>query len=122
MQGACDAHQGVQVHVQGQEEAFSGQGLVSNTLHQPLFDTPWLHWVGMMKHKPATEDYVPLFPWLGVVLVGVAVGHWLLAREAVAVAALGRATPAWLAWLGRHSLLVYLLHQPLLIGILRVVV
>ena len=95
---------------------------IGNTLRLPLFDTPWLHWVGMMTHKPATEDYVPLLPWLGVVLLGVAAGHWLLARETVAIAALGRATPAWLAWLGRHSLLIYLVHQPLLVGILRVVV
>ncbi len=95
---------------------------IGNTLHLPLFDTPWLHWIGMMTHKPATEDYVPLFPWLGVVLLGVAAGHWLLARETIAIAALDRATPAWLAWLGRHSLLVYLVHQPLLLGALRVVV
>jgi len=95
---------------------------MGNTLHLPLFDTPWLNWIGMMTHKPATEDYVPLFPWLGVVLVGVAVGNWLLARERVALVTLGRITPAWLAWLGRHSLLVYLVHQPLLVGILRVVV
>jgi uncharacterized membrane protein len=103
---------------------FTGIAIIAigNTLHLPLFDTPWLHWVGMMTHKPATEDYVPLFPWLGVVLVGVAAGHWLLARQPVAIAALGRSTPAWLAWLGRHSLLVYLVHQPLLVGILRVVV
>ena len=95
---------------------------IGNTLHLPLFDTPWLYWVGMMTHKPATEDYVPLFPWLGVVLVGVAAGHWLLARKPVFLATLGRATPPWLAWLGRHSLLIYLVHQPLLVGILRVVV
>jgi uncharacterized membrane protein len=76
----------------------------------------------MMTHKPLTEDYVPLLPWLGVVLVGVAVGHWLLARERNAITALNRATPAWLTWLGRHSLLVYLVHQPVLVGILRAVV
>lgn len=95
---------------------------VGNTVHLPLFDAPWLNWVGMMTHKPVTEDYVPILPWLGVVLVGIAVGHWLCARERRAVAAADRATPAWLAWLGRYSLLVYLLHQPLLVGILRVFV
>ncbi len=93
---------------------------IGNTVHLPLFDAPWLNWIGLMTHKPPTEDYVPLLPWLGVVLVGVAVGHWLLARERGPVTALGRVTPAWLAWLGRHSLLVYLVHQPVLVGILRV--
>ena len=92
------------------------------TLQFPLFDAPWLNWVGMMTHKPATEDYVPLFPWLGVVLVGVAAGAWVTARERRAVAALDRIAPRWLAWLGRHSLLVYMAHQPILFGILKVIV
>jgi uncharacterized membrane protein len=95
---------------------------IGNAVQLPLFDAPWLNWIGLMTHKPATEDYVPLLPWLGVVLVGIAVGHWLLARERRVLAALDRATPSALAWLGRHSLLIYLLHQPVLLGILRVLV
>ena len=94
--------------------------VVGNVVHLAAFDAPWLNWVGLMTHKPATEDYVPLLPWLGVVLVGIGVGHWLLARERSAVAALSRATPTWLARMGRHSLLIYLVHQPVLVGILRV--
>jgi len=90
------------------------------TVHLPLFDTPWLNWIGMMTHKPPTEDYVPLFPWLGVVLVGVALGHALV-RQQRSLGAAGRLTPGWLAWLGRHSLLIYLVHQPILVGVLRVV-
>jgi uncharacterized membrane protein len=87
----------------------------------PLFDERLLNWVGMMTHRPLTEDYVPLFPWFGVVLVGVAVGAWLTARDRAAVGWLGPRAPAWLGWLGRHSLLVYMAHQPVLVGILRVV-
>jgi uncharacterized membrane protein len=93
---------------------------LGNALHLPVFDAPWLNWVGMMTHKPLTEDYVPLLPWLGVVLVGVAIGHGLLSPAGSALVAAGRVTPTWLAWLGRHSLLVYLVHQPVLVGILRV--
>src|SRR4029077_7803022 len=88
--------------------------VAGNAVQLPLFDAPWLNWVGMMTHKPPTEDYVPLLPWLGVVLVGIAVGHWLLARERKALVTVGRVTPRWLAWLGRHSLLVYLVHQPVM--------
>ena len=36
-----------------------------------------------MTGKPITEDYVPLFPWTGVMLIGVAAGH-ALARKAFA--------------------------------------
>jgi len=93
--------------------------VVGSTVQLPVFDLPWLNWVGMMTNKPATEDYVPLFPWLGVVLIGVA-GGAALPRFHRALAGLSRRSPAWLAWLGRHSLIIYLVHQPLLFGALRV--
>ena len=91
------------------------------TLQFALFDARWLNWVGLMTHKPPTEDYVPLFPWLGVVLVGIAAGAWVAGRERPTVISLGRIAPKWLAWLGRYSLLVYMVHQPLLVGILRAI-
>jgi uncharacterized membrane protein len=86
----------------------------------PLFDLPWLNWVGLMTHKPATEDYVPLLPWFGVVLVGVSIGWWLLERHMRDLRQISRASPKWLTWLGRHSLLVYMIHQPIMVGVLRV--
>jgi len=86
----------------------------------PLFDLPWLNWVGLMTHKPATEDYVPLLPWFGVVLVGISIGWWLLKRHMRDLRQMSRASPKWLTWLGRHSLLVYMIHQPIMVGLLRV--
>jgi uncharacterized membrane protein len=86
----------------------------------PLFDLPWLNWVGLMTHKPATEDYVPLLPWFGVVLVGISIGWWLLKRHMRDLRQTSRASPKWLTWLGRHSLLVYMIHQPIMVGLLRV--
>jgi uncharacterized membrane protein len=73
-----------------------------------------------MTHRPATEDYVPLLPWFGVVLVGIAVGWWVVERRLRASQWVSRASAQWLIWLGRHSLLVYMVHQPIMIGILRV--
>ncbi len=84
----------------------------------PLFNHPWLHWLGMMTHKPFTEDYVPLVPWFGVLLCGLALGRIVFDSPGLAA---GRSLPAgwtWLAWMGRHSLIIYLLHQPLFMGIL----
>ena len=65
--------------------------------------------------------WVPLFPWLGVVLAGIALGHALAARDFRPVAFLAR-TPTALRWMGRHSLAIYMVHQPLLIGALMVAV
>jgi uncharacterized membrane protein len=85
-----------------------------------LFDMPWLNWVGLMTHRPATEDYVPVLPWFGVVLVGISAGGWLMERPLRTLQRISRGSPGWLTWLGRHSLLVYMVHQPIMIGVLRV--
>ncbi len=83
------------------------------------FDTPGRRWIGLMTHKPLTEDYVPLLPWFGVVLLGLFVGpylrRWLEARRR---ALRETGTVRWLALAGRHSLVIYLIHQPLLMGAL----
>jgi uncharacterized membrane protein len=82
----------------------------------PFFDTRATNWIGLVTRKPITEDYVPLLPWLGVMLIGLALGQWLIAhRRAVLDGPLPRMlTP--LALLGRWSLSFYMLHQPVLIG------
>ena len=92
--------------------------LLPRLVAAPFFDSRWTNWVGLVTHKPLTEDFVPLLPWLGVVLLGLAAGQWLLrARPAVIGAALAPALRP-LALLGRWSLSFYLLHQPVLIGLL----
>jgi uncharacterized membrane protein len=83
----------------------------------PLFDERALSWIGFTTHKPATEDYVPLAPWAGFVLVGVTLGHALARSHYRPLAPLAKA-PTWLRFLGRHSLFVYMVHQPVLLGVL----
>jgi len=83
-----------------------------------FLDTPAWNWLGLIGRKPATEDYVPLVPWLGVMWWGMAAGQWLLRRRE---GGLRRPVPAVLSplsWLGRWSLTWYMLHQPVMIGAL----
>ncbi len=87
----------------------------------PTFDARALSVFGFVAHKPITEDYVPLAPWAGVVFIGIALGNVLAAHSFGAVAPLATA-PAWLRWLGRHSLAVYMVHQPILLGVLWLVI
>jgi uncharacterized membrane protein len=86
-------------------------------LSNPVFDSRWTNWVGLVTHKPITEDFVPLLPWLGAMLLGLIAGRAFLARQRVAVpvAPPNRLLVA-LATLGRWPLSFYMLHQPLLIG------
>lgn len=84
----------------------------------PFFNAPYAHWVGLVTRKPITEDWVPVLPWLGVMLWGLAAGQWLLQhRRGLLAGGLPRALQP-LALLGRWSLSFYMLHQPVFIGTL----
>lgn len=87
-----------------------------------LFNAPHLNWLGWITKKPFTEDYVPLFPWLGVMWWGVAAGQ-TLQRHGPPLHWQGLPTAFQpLAVLGRWSLSYYMLHQPVLIGALMLLV
>ncbi|MCJ2057022.1 DUF1624 domain-containing protein [Methylobacterium sp. J-048] len=90
-------------------------------VHAPVLDAPILYFLGLGSGTPRTNDYVPLFPWFGFVLTGIVIGRlslpWLAASRLGAWAprsALGRAA----TFAGRHSLIVYLVHQPVLLAVL----
>lgn len=80
--------------------------------------------LGFVTQKPSSEDYVPLFPWIGVVLFGAGAGA-LWARRGFALVpsltALNESPPRLLVLLGTWALTVYLLHQPVLMGLLWLV-
>lgn len=101
------------------------QAHASGLLGAALDGRAW-NWLGLVSHKPVTEDYVPLLPWLGVALWAQAASLWGLRRAGATHALLpSRLLPAplrpalqGLAWLGRWSLSYYMLHQPLMLGML----
>jgi uncharacterized membrane protein len=70
---------------------------------------PWL-WAVEQLHIPRyTVDLVSVVPWFGVVLLGVSCSHYQLIPQVKA----NRLTKG-LGFLGQHSLLIYLVHQPIL--------
>jgi uncharacterized membrane protein len=82
-----------------------------------FFNERTLNWLGWVSRLPITEDYVPVFPWLGVIWWGMAATQWWLGRGATPVL-IAMSRVSLLGWLGRHSLTYYMLHQPVLLGVL----
>ena len=82
--------------------------------------SPWLIWLGLGTTPSMAADFVPVFPWFAPVLLGIAIARSLRNTAAMARIAAVPATPLLraLAFPGRHSLAVYLIHQPVLIGLL----
>jgi len=101
--------------------AVLGLGCIIVGLYLRNFGTEhaYLAWLGI-RPEFFMLDYWPIFPWFGVMLLGIFAGNTLYGER-------GRTTPGPapklpgvrpLTFLGRHSLLVYLLHQPILIAAL----
>ena len=86
----------------------------------PAFNPRALAWIGFAELQPPSMDLEPIFPWLGPFLLGMAFARLvLLDRQPGGEGGpLGRA----LAWAGKRSLSIYLLHQPILLGSLYLLV
>ena len=86
----------------------------------PLFNEKAWSWLGFWQVPPPANDLVPVFPWFGAVLLGIIAARLVLASSLAtrlaAIAPTGR-LPRLLGFLGRWSLLIYLLHQPILLGL-----
>jgi uncharacterized membrane protein len=86
-----------------------------------LFDPPWLLWLGLGDALPNTLDWRPLLPWAGVVFLGLGAARvpgiltWLKRPDHWRA---GSAPSRAICFAGRHSLPIYLVHQPILIGLL----
>lgn len=86
---------------------------------------PAVIWLGLGSQPPVTADWVPIFPWLAAGLIGFGIGKmfilpWVASRPPESSHQQG--TPILLralSWMGRHSLAIYLIHQPVLIGLIQ---
>ncbi|ENR15138.1 hypothetical protein C066_01047 [Brucella sp. UK5/01] len=92
-------------------------------LASDFFNTPILAWVGLSTVPPRSNDYVPLFPWFGAVLAGIAaarIGEHLGWLKLLSGGIRPHALEKPLTFIGRHSLAFYLIHQPVLISLVYV--
>lgn len=83
----------------------------------------WLVWLGWRPPAYGAVDYFPIFPWFGVVLLGVAIGNLVYGsgqRAFVLPDLSAWFPPNILQWLGKRSLFIYLIHQPIMFGLLMI--
>ena len=83
-------------------------------------DAPWFWWTGLQATGLRSVDYVPLFPWFAPFLFGLAAAK-LMARAGIWARLARWKAPRALAPLiraGQHSLILYLVHQPVLIALI----
>ncbi|MBE6957639.1 MAG: DUF1624 domain-containing protein [Ruminococcaceae bacterium] len=86
---------------------------------QLVIDSPWLISLGLPPQGFASSDYFPLLPNLGFFLIGSAIGKTLYKKKESLLPMVRQENVIvrFFSFFGRHSLWVYLLHQPLLAGI-----
>lgn len=88
------------------------------------FEFYWLMWLGFRPGDYYPADYVPIFPWFGWVLLGLFFGN-LLYKEGVRKFELKHldnlSLMNSLSFLGKNSLFIYLLHRPVVLGVIYLI-
>jgi uncharacterized membrane protein len=72
-----------------------------------------IKWVSGVLQRPSM-DFIPIYPWFWVILAGILLGPYLSRNRSL----MNLRTPKFFDFLGRHSLVIYLVHQPLIFGAL----
>ena len=88
-----------------------------------VVDFPWLIPLGLVPGDFASSDYFPLLSNLGFFLVGAFLGKTLYRKKETLLPRVNPANPvlAFFTRLGKWSLPVYLLHQPIITGLLYLI-
>jgi uncharacterized membrane protein len=71
-----------------------------------------------------TIDYFPLLPWFGVSLFGIALGSYFYKNNTRRFSVPDLSTQksiSVISWFGKHSLSIYLFHQPIIAGVLSLI-
>ena len=93
-------------------------GLLGTALPAPLYGTGFLFPLGFPGPGFFSSDYFPLMPWIFCFMAGSYLG--VAFTQGDVPHSLYRSRSPLLAWIGRRSLVIYLLHQPVIYGLLSV--
>ncbi len=98
------------------EYGYIGFGELKIALPNTLYENNNLFILGFHSETFYSADYFPILPWIFIFISGSFVGLLAPAGKFPAFFSKKRIPP--LAFLGRHALIVYLLHQPIIYGLL----
>ncbi|CAN1526784.1 COG3503 Predicted membrane protein [Rhabdaerophilaceae bacterium] len=89
--------------------------VASQVIESSLLNAPWFVWLGLSSEIPATLDFVPIFPWFAFVLVGIGLARVIDLKKS-SRPRIQIKTAVLLVWMGRNSLVIYLVHQLVFLG------
>lgn len=89
--------------------------LFSVTLPDAMYSTPFLFMFGFPQNSFTSSDYFPLIPWMLLFFAGTYIGRIGILHKFPKF--MFKKRIPFFAFLGRHSLLIYILHQPVIFGI-----
>ena len=113
------------IHPTAAASFIAGAAMIASPVffQSTIFDPPALLWIGLGDAVPNTLDWRPLLPWGGVLLLGLSATRFSGVLERLTSPSRWRAglkLTAGLCFAGRHSLPIYLVHQPVLIALVAV--
>lgn len=83
-------------------------------LHAAVSYDLGIYWLVAPDVRPPALDYFPMLPWFGVVLIGVSCGYYAYEQRAFFPSQAKALHMSILSWFGRHALVLYVVHFPLI--------
>lgn len=98
---------------------FGINGVWTCNLSDSLYKNVITAFFGFPPRRFSSLDYVPFFPWVFAFWMGYFIYQEIKRRDWLKYLSFISFKP--LEWLGRHSLIIYMLHQPLVYGLLHLI-
>ena len=98
--------------------------VVGGLLKNYAVNFDWLFFLGLYSNRFYSLDYFPIFPWFGVILIGMFFGNLLYStnkRNFKLKDSSENKVVNFVCFLGKKSLIIYLMHQIVLYGIFLMV-
>jgi len=91
--------------------------ILGNIFSQITLNTPMLMPLGIMYQNFYSLDYFPIFPWISLIFTGIVLARLM---ENLKLLKNFNFLPRfkWLEGAGKRSLIIYLVHQPILLGLI----